>query len=155
MLWLRDFLKDVLPPSALSWLRKSGLWRWIVTARYIRSLSYELDARRKRLEGGHVEDLEARLVGPGGGLYRQIVKEVVERCDLLLKQLDRKLEGQGARHGERLVELEDEVRRLREAVDHLTDALGTSGVPAEPRPLTSGREGSLPGTDGRTLASSE
>jgi hypothetical protein len=156
MLWLRDFLKDVLPPNALNWLRKSWVRRWILTARYIRSLSYELYARRTRLESGQLEDLEARLVGPQGGLYRQIVKEVVERSDLLRKQLDRKLEGQGARHGERLVELENEMRRLRQAVNQLTDALGTPGdAPVEPPPSTSGGKGSLPGADGRTLAASE
>jgi hypothetical protein len=151
MLWLRDFLKDILPPNAVKWLR-----RWILTARYIRFLSHELYARRRQLETGQIENLEARLVGPRGGLYRQIVKEVVERSDLLLNQLDRRLEGQGARHGERLVELENEIRQLRQAVDHLTAALRTpSDVPEEPPPSTFGRKGSLPRTDGRTLAASE
>jgi hypothetical protein len=125
MSWLRSSLKDILPPSALNWLR-----RWVLTGRYVRSLSHELYARRKGVESGQLEDLEARLVGPGGGLYRQMVREVVERSDLLMKQLDRKLEGQGARHGERLAALEAEVAGLRESVDRLAEVLGLPGRPS-------------------------
>lgn len=125
MSWLRSSLKDILPPSALNWLR-----RWVLTGRYVRSLSHEVYARRKRVESGQLEDLEARLVGPGGGLYRQMVREVVERSDLLLKQLDRKMDGQGARHGERLTSLEAEVAGLRESVDRLTEVLGLPGRPS-------------------------
>jgi hypothetical protein len=137
---LRNFLKDVLPPDAYDWLR-----RWVLTARYMRFLSYEIHARRTRLESGQLEDLEARLAGPEGGFYRQIVREVVERSDLLLKELDRKLEGQGARRGERLVELENEVKRLREAVDRLAETLGTRGVASmEPRTSTHGQEPAPP-----------
>jgi hypothetical protein len=154
MLQLRNFLKDVLPPSALEWLRKSSLRRWILTARYLRYVSYEIQARSTRLETGQLEDLEARLVGPQGGLYRQIVEEVIERSDLLLKQLDRKLEGQGARQGERLRELEVEVKRLREAVDRLTEA--TRGdASLEPPPTNPPQENPLPRAVGRTSAASE
>jgi hypothetical protein len=153
MLQLRNFLKDVLPPSALEWLRKSSLRRWVLTARYLRSVSYEIEARRTRLESGPLEDLEARLVGPQGGLYRQIIEEVIERSDLLLKQLDRKLEGQGARQGERLRELEDEVKRLREAVDRLTDTRGDAS--AEPPTTSPPRENPRPRAVGRTSAASE
>ena len=147
MLTLRNLVKDVLPPDALDRLRRSWVWRWVLTARYMRSLSYEIQSRTTRLESGQLEDLEARLVGPeDSGFYRQIVKEVVERSDLLLKQLDRKLEGQGARHGERLVELERELKRLREAVDRLTEALGNEDS------LTPGQERLLPGAGGRPVA---
>ena len=94
------------------------------------------------MESGQLEDLEARMVGPGGGLYRQMVREVVERSDLLLKQLDRKVEGQGARHGERLTALEAEVAGLRESVDRLAEVLG---VPERPSAGSGKGDRSAPG----------
>jgi hypothetical protein len=120
----------------------------------LRYVSYEIQARSTRLESGPLEDLEGRLVGPQGGLYRQIIEEVIERSDLLLKQLDRKLEGQGARQGERLRELEDEVKRLREAMDRLTEATrgdASAGPPTTDTP----QENPLPRAVGRTSAASE
>lgn len=128
----RDFLKRTLPRSVVNWLR-----RWLGTARYLRFMSYEVSRRQSRLEtGSHLETLESRLAARRDGFYQQMAKEVVERTDLVLQQLDRKVEGQGARHAERLHALEDELARLRVAVDELRAVLQKTSAPPSEHPAT-------------------
>jgi hypothetical protein len=128
----RDFLKRTLPTPVVNWLR-----RWLGTARYLRFMSYEVSRRQSRLEtGSPLETLESRLAARRDGFYQQMVKEVVERTDLVLQQLDRKVEGQGARHAERLAALEEELMRLRTAVDELRAALESGPVSTSERPAT-------------------
>lgn len=127
----RDFLKKVLPGPVVNWLR-----RWLGTFRYLRFMSYEVSRRQSRLEtGSPLETLEGRLAARRDGFYQQMAKEVLERTDLVLQQLDRKVEGQGARHAERLLALEEELVRLREAVEELRAALEESS-----RRRSSGRQ---------------
>jgi hypothetical protein len=135
--WFREFLKKTLPTPIVSWLR-----RWLGTARYLRFMSYEVSRRQSRLEtGSHLETLESRLAARRDGFYQQMVKEVVERTDLVLQQLDRKVEGQGARHAERLGALEEELARLRTAVDELRAVMEKAPFsPAERTPSHPARE---------------
>jgi hypothetical protein len=134
--WLREFLKKTLPTPIVNWLR-----RWMGTARYLRFMSYEVSRRQSRLEtGSHLETLESRLAARRDGFYQQMAKEVVERTDLVLQQLDRKVEGQGARHAERLQALEEELARLRVAVEELGAVIQRSGAPAPEHPATHARE---------------
>lgn len=137
MRWFREFLKKTLPTPIVNWLR-----RWLGTARYLRFMSYEVSRRQSRLEtGSHLETLESRLAARRDGFYQQMVKEVVERTDLVLQQLDRKLEGQGARHAERLGALEEELARLRAAVDELRAVMEKAPFsPAERTPSHPARE---------------
>jgi hypothetical protein len=122
----RDFLKRTLPTPVVNWLR-----RWLGTARYLRFMSYEVSRRQSRLEtGSPLETLESRLAARRDGFYQQMVKEVVERTDLVLQQLDRKIEGQAARQTERLGDLEAEVSQLREAVDELRSMLESLPAPS-------------------------
>ena len=126
MRWFREFLKKTLPTPIVSWLR-----RWRGTARYLRFMSYEVSRRQSRLEtGSHLETIESRLAARRDGFYQQMVKEVVERTDLVLQQLDRKVEGQGARHAERLGALEEELAQLRTAVEELRAVLEGRSVSA-------------------------
>jgi len=128
--WFREFLKKTLPTPMVNWLR-----RWRGTARYLRFMSYEVSRRQSRLEtGSQLETIESRLAERRDGFYQQMVKEVVERTDLVLQQLDRKVEGQGARHAERLAALEEELAQLRAAVDDLRTLVESGTVSAPERP---------------------
>lgn len=120
---LREFLKRVLPDRLVSWIRRRRAAR-----RYLRALSYEVLERETRLD-----DLEARVLARRDGFYQRLVREVLERTDLVLQELDRRIEGQGARHAERLRELEEEMARLRGAIEELRAALGQS-APAGTEP---------------------
>lgn len=122
----REFLKTTLPTPVVNWLR-----RWLGTFRYLRFMSYEVSRRQSRLEtGSSLETLESRLATRRDGFYQQMVKEVLERTDLVLQQLDRRVEGQGARHAERLRALEEQLAGLRVAVDDLRAALEGAAGPA-------------------------
>ncbi|HEV8572454.1 MAG TPA: hypothetical protein VGR49_05345 [Actinomycetota bacterium] len=133
----REFLKRTLPIPIVNWLR-----RWRGTMRYLRFLSYEVSRRQSRLEtGSPLETLESRMAARRDGFYQQMVKEVVERTDLVLQQLDRKVEGQGARHAERLGDLEEEMSRLRMAIEELRAVLEAAPVsPAERQATHPARE---------------
>lgn len=130
--WFRGFLKKTLPTPVVSWLR-----RWLGTMRYLRFMSYEVSRRQSRLEtGSHLETLESRLAARRDGFYQQMVKEVLDRTDLVLQQLDRKLEGQGARHAERLGALEEELAGLRTTVEELRALLESHSLSAAERAPT-------------------
>jgi hypothetical protein len=116
---VRDVLKRVLPRPLVNWLR-----RRLAVRRYLRAISYELLARDTRLD-----DLEAQVAARRDGFYERLVRDVLERTDLVLQQLDRRIEGVSARHGERLIALEDELRGLRDAVERLR-AAAPAGEPA-------------------------
>lgn len=152
MRWFREFLKKTLPFPIVNWLR-----RWLGTARYLRFMSYEVSRRQSRLEtGSSLETLESRLAARRDGFYQQMVKEVVERTDLVLHQLDRKVEGQGARHAERLAVLEDEISQLRMALDELRALLESTAPPPSERPATHPpRERAGRRSAGRKLAASD
>jgi hypothetical protein len=120
--WFREFLKRTLPTPIVNWLR-----RWLGTARYLRFMSYEISRRQSPLApGSALTTLESRLAARRDGFYQQMAKEVLERTDIVLQELDRKVEGQGARHADRLRALEDEIALLREAVRKLEETLRTS-----------------------------
>jgi hypothetical protein len=121
--WFRELLKKILPVPVVNWIR-----RWLNTWRYLRIVSNEVQARRSRLE-----DLESRVAARRDGFYQELVREVVERTDLILQQLDRRLEGQGARQGERLRVLEEEVARLRETLEDLKSEIDNPAVPQQVR----------------------
>jgi hypothetical protein len=110
---LRDLLIRALPSSAVDRIRRRRAVR-----RYLRDLADELLRRHSRLEAVE-EDL---ATGPGG-FYERVVKEILERTDLVLQQLDRRLEGQAARDDARLRGLEEEIATLRQAVVELRATL--------------------------------
>ena len=66
-----------------------------------------------------LQELEGRVAARRDGFYQQIVKEVRERTDLVLQELDRRIEGLNARHGSELRRLADEVAALRDEVGRL------------------------------------
>jgi hypothetical protein len=123
---VRDFLKRILPRRMVNWIR-----RRLATRRYLKAISYELLARDTRLD-----DLEAQIAARRDGFYDRLVQDVLERTDLVLQQLDRRIEGVSARHGERLHAVEEELRLLREAVERLSAA--TEQASAERRAASTG-----------------
>lgn len=125
LLWLRRVLKKLLPDRTVDRIRRKR-----ATKRYLDAVSHELLERETRLD-----DFESRLSGERDGFYQRIVHDVLERTEVVLQELDRRIEGLSARSGQRLTALEDrmvelaeELRRLREAVE------GASARDARARP---------------------
>jgi hypothetical protein len=106
---MREFLKKALPKPIVNWLR-----RRLAVRRYLKAISYELLARDTRLD-----DLEAQIAARRDGFYDRLVLDVLDRTDLVLKEIDRKIEGINARHGERLTDLETQLRDLAAALERL------------------------------------
>jgi cob(I)alamin adenosyltransferase len=109
----RTFLKRSLPRPLVQWIRRQRAAR-----RYLKALSYEMVERDTRLD-----DIDARVAIHSDGFYQQMVREILERSDVMLHELNRRIEGQGARHDERLQVLEEQIGELRRAVDRLQEAL--------------------------------
>src|SRR5947209_19957562 len=84
----------------------------------MKGLSVEVLERERRLE-----HLEGRIAASTRGFYHQIVTDVLERTDIILQELDRRVEGISARTEENVAELEAEVARLRADLGKLRDEL--------------------------------
>ena len=103
--------KKLLPESAIDAYRRRRALR-----RYLRSLSFEIyDSQVKR----HVEELEDAVLTRRPDITEKLMKDLLDRTDLLLQQLHRQIEGLQARHGGELRELRQESERLRSALDEL------------------------------------
>ncbi len=109
---LRAFLKKALPRRLVQWIRRKRAAR-----RYLKALSYELVERDTRLD-----DIDARVAIHSDGFYQQMVREILERTDVVLHELNRRLEGESARTDKRLRALEEELTALRAALETLRGA---------------------------------
>jgi hypothetical protein len=78
------------------------------TRTYLDALSWELLERETRLDY-----LEGRVAARRDGFYERMVKDVLERTEIILQELDRRIEGLTARTGERFQSLEEQVAGLR------------------------------------------
>jgi hypothetical protein len=115
--------KRVLPARALDAYRRRRALR-----RYLRSLSYEVyDRQVKR----HVEELENTLMVRRPDITEKLMKDLLDRTDLLLQQLHRQIEGLAARHGEDVRELREELERLRAATQEFQARLSVSEPAAD------------------------
>ena len=119
---LRSFLVKILPYRFVDWYRRKRALR-----RFMRGLSVETLERERRLE-----PLEGRIAASTRGFYHQIVADVLERTDIILQELDRRIEGVSARAEERLTSAESELRELREEVARLRHELARSLETAPP-----------------------
>ena len=108
---LRKFLIKILPYRIVEWYRRRRAIR-----RYMKGLSVEVLERERRLE-----HLEGRIAASTRGFYHQIVTDVLERTDIILQELDRRVEGISARTEESVAELEAEVGRLRAELGKIRD----------------------------------
>jgi hypothetical protein len=107
--------KRVLPESMLERYRRRRALRT-----YLKELSYELWDRQIRVE---LDDLEERIAARRHGFYGRLVRDVLERTDLVLQELDRKIEGLSTRHGSQLRTLADDVASLKAEVEALQSRL--------------------------------
>jgi hypothetical protein len=110
----RQLAKRILPDSVVQRIRRRR-----ATRDYLKALGYELVERETRLEY-----LEGQVAARRDGFYERIVKDVLERTELVLQELDRRIEGLSARNGERLNAVEEQLVQLREELGrlrHLSD----------------------------------
>ena len=109
--FITDVGKKILPQGAIDAYRRRRALR-----RYLRTLSHEVyDRQLKR----HVEELEDEVLTRRPDITQAVLKDVLERTDLVLQQLHRQIEGVQARHGEELRELREELARLKGALEGL------------------------------------
>jgi hypothetical protein len=127
--WLRDVAKKVLPLSAIERYRRRRQVR-----AYLKALGYELHERQTRLDQ---EDIEDQIAARHDGFYQRAVKEVLDRTELVLQALDRRIEGVAARHGNEIRDLRDEVADLRASVDALRGAPAAPDASPAPEPASS------------------
>src|SRR5687767_13569571 len=102
VLWLRKVARTVLPDRFVDWYRRKR-----ATRQYLEALSYELLERETRLD-----HLEGRIAARRDGFYQRIVTDVLERTELILQELDRRIEGLSARTGQRLSSVEDQLTAI-------------------------------------------
>jgi hypothetical protein len=108
--------KKLLPDEVIDRYRRRRALR-----RYLRSLSYEIYDRQKLLR---VEQLEGAVLARRPDLTERLMKDLLERMDLVLQELHREVEGVRARHGTELRELREEMAGLRAAFQELQSRLG-------------------------------
>jgi len=106
----RGVLK-VVPTRVVNKLRRRR-----ATKTYLNALSWELLERETRLDY-----LEGRVAARRDGFYARIVNDVLERTEIILQELDRRIEGLTARTGERFQSLDEQVAALREDLARLRD----------------------------------
>jgi hypothetical protein len=106
---LRAIAKAILPERFVHWFRRRR-----ATRHYLRALGYELYDRQVQIP---LEEFEGRIAARRDGFYEQLVRDVLERSELIIKELDRRIEGQGARHGKELRALREDVESLRNSMD--------------------------------------
>src|SRR6266568_4758990 len=95
------------------------------TRAYLDALSWELLERETRLDF-----LEGRVAARRDGFYERMVHDVVERTEIILQELDRRIEGLTARTGERFQSLDEQLDALRGELARLrTEAAGDPASP--------------------------
>ena len=123
--WLLSLAKAILPDRFIEWYRRRRALH-----RYLRAMSYEVFHRQVRLDRSALDDLEDRVTARRDGFYQQMVKDVLERTDLVLQQLDRKIEGVSARQGRDLRALRAELEAVRADLAGLEGATRTDALSA-------------------------
>lgn len=113
---MRQLAKRVLPEEAIHWYRRRRALR-----RYLKDLAYELYDRSVKLD---LEGLQDAVLTRRHGVINQVIGEILERTELVMQELDRKIEGAGARSASELRELRAEVAALRDEVARLRDRDG-------------------------------
>lgn len=120
---LLTIAKAILPDRAITWYRRRR-----ATRRYLQALGYEIYHRQVRLD---LEDLEGQVAARRDGFTDRLVKDILERTELILQGLDRRIEGLSARHGGQLRDLTAELAALRAEVQALRadlEALEARGI---------------------------
>jgi hypothetical protein len=85
----------------------------------MQALGYEVYDRQVRMD---LEDIEGRVIARREGFQEQVLKDVLARTDLVLQELDRKIEGVSTRHGKEIRMLAADVQALKEQIEALVAA---------------------------------
>jgi hypothetical protein len=101
--------KRVLPDRFIEWYRRRRALR-----RYLRALAYEVFHRQVRLD---LQELEGSVIARRDGFYDRMARDILERTELILQELDRRIEGVSARHGTELRDLRKDVAELRSRIE--------------------------------------
>lgn len=109
-----------LPSTFIEWYRRRRALR-----RYLIALGYEVYHRQVRLDR---DEIEGSVAARRDGFYQQMMKDLLERTELIIQELDRRIEGVSARHGNELRNLRAEIASLREVMR------GASSETKEPEP---------------------
>jgi hypothetical protein len=111
---LRAAAKQVLPDGFVHWYRRKR-----AVVRFVNLLGYELYDRQIRMQ---LEDLEGRIAARRDGFYEQLVRDVLDRTELVVQELARRLDGQAARSRAELRDLHEEVAGIRKLLAELRGA---------------------------------
>ena len=112
---IRSALKKALSdPIVFRYRRRRAI------RRYIRELGYEVYDRTIRLER---EELEERIIARRHGFYDRLVRDVLERTQIVLGRLDERIEAVSARQGEEIIRLQEELAAIRSSMADLQAAL--------------------------------
>ena len=90
--------------------------------RYLEDVSQEMLERQARLD-----QLEADVAERREGLYERIVSDVVARTEVILHELDRRIEAVAARAERDLAALESEIAELSKQVTRVREDRESSG----------------------------
>lgn len=107
----RQLLIRILPAPVLDAYRRRRALRG-----YLRSLSYEIYDRNRVHQ---LEDLEGELLARRPDFTNRLMDDLLKRTDILVRQLDRQIEGMRARHGSLLSEIRQDVDALLASVESL------------------------------------
>jgi len=109
--FLRRLALRILPSSLINRYRRRR-----ATRRYLEALSWEVLERGTRLDY-----LEGRIAARRDGFYERIVTEVLERTEIILQELDRRIEGVAARSGQELAAVEEQLAALKQEMGRLRE----------------------------------
>ena len=129
---LRATIKKYTPERTVNWYRRR---------REIRIYNHELGdnlwlLRLRTLEaqqtGKPLTPEEAIAEGNTGMWLQWAVWDIIERNDIVLKAMERKIEALTARHGQEIRNLRGDVQALRDELESLRKEIGVAAEPAEP-----------------------
>lgn len=108
-------MKRYLPAPAVKAIR-----RRLALRRYLRSISYELTYRSRTFA---LEELEGEVLSGRPDLTIRLTHDVLLRTDLLIQQLDRKIEGLRSRSITELRDLRQAIEEIRSDLEALQEAI--------------------------------
>lgn len=112
--------KKILPDRFVGWYRRRRALR-----KYLRDLAYEIYDRQVRLD---LAELEDHTTQRRHGFQERVMRDLLDRTDVILQELDRRIEGLTARHGNELRGLREDLESLRSELSRLESR---DGAPAD------------------------
>jgi hypothetical protein len=129
---LRSTIKTFTPERTVAWYRRRREVRI-----YLQQLGDNLWVQRLRTldaqqKGKQLTAEEMVAEGNTGEWLQWAVWDIIERNDIVLKAMERKIEALTARHGQEIRNLRGDVQALRDELEALRKEIAVSGEPAEP-----------------------